>query len=91
MNDFEKRLTRLETIGESLRDGTVSLDQASKLFEEGLKLAQSLDTELQKIEKRVEILVNEPNDDDDETPPTLELFPELNTALSGSSPENEEN
>lgn len=78
MKDFEARLERLEAIGESLRDGSVHLDKASALFEEGLKLARELESELQKVEKRVEILVNDPGDES--LPPTLELFPELHEA-----------
>jgi len=89
MSDFESRLTRLESIGETLRDGTVPLDEASKLFEEGITLARSLDAELQKIEKRVEILANA-GDDDSDTPPSLELFPELDDAIN-SAGEQEEN
>ena len=72
MKNFEQRLERLETIAEKLRDGTVPIDEASSLFEEGVKLARDLETELRRLERRIEILVN-----DTEEPPVLELFPEL--------------
>ena len=75
MDDFETRLRRLESIGESIRDAKVPLDRAAALFEEGLKLAKSLDGELRRFEQRIEILVNKP-DAPGETP-VLELFPEL--------------
>lgn len=88
MSDFESRLSRLESIGESLRDGSVPLNEASRLFEEGIGLARDLDKELQKIEKRVEILANVPDDESDE-PPSLELFPELHDALNNEDSERE--
>lgn len=87
MNDFEARLTRLEAIGESLRDGSVPLEEASKLFEEGIGLARALDAELRKIEKRVEILANSV-DDESGDPPSLELFPELQNALNDGERDN---
>ncbi len=77
MKDFETRLKRLEEIGETLRDGTVPLDKASKLFEEGLTLSKTLSAELQKIEKRVEILAGEISDET--TTVEFDLFPDLTT------------
>lgn len=75
MADFEKRLARLEEIGTTLRDGSVPIDRAASLFEEGVKLAKQLDTELRAIERRIEILVSDSGDP--EATPTLELFPDL--------------
>ncbi len=75
MSDFETRLERLEEIAERLRDGTVKIDEASTLFEEGVRLAKRLDGELRKLERRVEILANEPTEENET--PVLELFPEL--------------
>ncbi len=78
MKDFEKRLERLESLAEKLRDGTVPIDEAAGLFEEGVKLSQSLEGELRRLERRIEILVNDPESSGGEEPPVLELFPELN-------------
>lgn len=75
MSDFEQRLARLEEIAEKLRDGSIKVDAAAELFEQGVKLARTLDRELQRIERRVEILANQPVDE--EHPPSFELFPEL--------------
>lgn len=72
MNDFEARLTRLETIADQLRDGTVPLNDATELYEEGIKLARTLDRELRSIEQRVEVLSREPVTEDE--PPELTLF-----------------
>jgi exodeoxyribonuclease VII small subunit len=60
MKNFEERLERLEELGNTIRQSDVSLDEALKAFEEGIKLARSLEKELEKTESRVEILMNEP-------------------------------
>jgi exodeoxyribonuclease VII small subunit len=72
MNDFETRLERLEEIATKLRDGTVRIDAAAALFEEGMNLSRGLEKELRGMERRVEVLVNESMDE--EEPPALELF-----------------
>jgi exodeoxyribonuclease VII small subunit len=60
MKNFEERLKRLETLGEKIRKPELSLDEALKAFEEGIKLARTLEKDLEKIESRVEILMNGP-------------------------------
>ena len=75
MKSFEERLTRLEEINDKIRQGDVPLEEAAELFEEGIKLAQGLDKDLAKIERRVEQLMNEPTEPGEK--PVLELFPEL--------------
>jgi exodeoxyribonuclease VII small subunit len=72
MSDFETRLERLEEIATKLRDGTVRIDSAAALFEEGMTISRGLEKELRSMERRVEILVNESMKED--TPPVLELF-----------------
>lgn len=72
---FEERLARLEEISETLREGQLGLEAATSLFEEGIRLARGLETELSRVERRVEILVNEPSGEGET--PILELFPEL--------------
>ena len=76
--NFEERLLRLEEISLSLKDGDLALEEALKKFEEGVRLARTLEKELSRIERRIEILVNDPETDDEK--PILELFPELNNA-----------
>jgi exodeoxyribonuclease VII small subunit len=73
---FEERLGRLEEISLEIQGGAVTLEQAVALFEEGVTLSRGLEKELSKIERKIEILINKP--DKKETPPELELFPELN-------------
>ena len=77
MKNFEERLARLEEINSTIKSSG-DLDQSLKLFEEGVRLAKGLEKDLMKVERKIEILVNEPvKEDGDE--PNLELFPELNT------------
>jgi exodeoxyribonuclease VII small subunit len=78
MKSFEDRLNRLESLSEKLREGKIPLEEAVSLFEEGMKLAKDLEKELAKIERKVEILVNEPEKKGaGPQEPALELFPEL--------------
>jgi len=79
MKSFEERLNRLESLSERLREGKIPLEEAVTIFEEGMKLAKDLEKELAKIERKVEILVNEPEKKGGgaaDTEPILELFPE---------------
>ena len=79
MKSFEERLNRLESLSEKLREGKIPLEEAVSIFEEGMKLAKDLEKELAKIERKVEILVNEPEKKGEGgtgSEPVLELFPE---------------
>jgi exodeoxyribonuclease VII small subunit len=73
MNKFEERLGRLEELGEQIRRADIPLDDALKAFEEGVRLARSLEKDLEKIESRVEILMNS-SEAPAEDSPELELF-----------------
>jgi len=55
---FEERLERLEELGDEIRKTDIPLDDAIKAFEEGIKLARALEKDLEKIESRIEILMN---------------------------------
>lgn len=82
MNSFEERLDRLETIAEKLRDGSVPIDTAASLFEEGITLAKELEKELSRLERRIEVLVNQPQNESETESPELELFDEGRTSPS---------
>jgi len=73
MKNFEERLERLEVLGEKIRKADIPLDEAIKAFEEGIKLARNLELDLEKIESRIEILMNSADALADESP-ELELF-----------------
>lgn len=74
--NLEERLGRLEALGEEIRQPDIPLDQALKSFEEGIKLARSLEKELEKIQNRIEVLMNEPEAGPRESP-ELGLFEDL--------------
>jgi exodeoxyribonuclease VII small subunit len=73
MKNFEERLERLEDLGEKIRRPDIPLDEALKAFEEGIKLARTLEKDLEKVESRVEILMNNSEAPAEESP-ELELF-----------------
>ena len=56
---FEKALEDLEKIVEKLEKGGFSLSESLVLFEKGVKLARFLREELEKAEKKVEILLKD--------------------------------
>lgn len=75
MKSFEERLARLEELNAKITEGNIPLEEAVTLFEEGIKLAKGLEKDLAKVERKIEILVNQPESPHEE--PALELFPEL--------------
>ncbi len=54
---FEKALSELEGIVEKLEKGGLALNESLALFEKGIKLARFLREELEKAEKKIEILL----------------------------------
>ncbi|MCP5514809.1 MAG: exodeoxyribonuclease VII small subunit [Spirochaetales bacterium] len=77
MKGFEEKLARLEEINEKMKEDDVTIDKSMLLFEEGIKIARVLQKELDKMERKVEILINQPETPDEK--PVLELFPELDS------------
>lgn len=59
MPKFEECLHRLEKIVDELEKGSVPLEQALKLFEEGMQLSSSCRKELEEAEGKVEILLKQ--------------------------------
>ena len=55
--DFEKSLARLEEVVKRLECTELSLDEAMKLFEEGVKLSRECQKQLEEAEGRVEVLL----------------------------------
>lgn len=55
--DFEKSLARLEEVVRRLESPQLSLDEAMKLFEEGVELSHECQKQLEEAEGRVEILL----------------------------------
>jgi len=55
--DFEKSLGRLEEVVKRLESTNLPLDDAMKLFEEGVELTRECQKQLEQAEGRVEILL----------------------------------
>jgi exodeoxyribonuclease VII small subunit len=56
--DFERSLARLEEVVRKLESPQLSLDEAMKLFEEGVALSRECQKQLEEAEGKVEILLN---------------------------------
>ena len=55
--DFERSLARLEEVVRKLESPQLSLDEAMKLFEEGVALSRECQKQLEEAEGKVEILL----------------------------------
>lgn len=58
---FEESLIELEKITTELEKGDLSLDEAIKKFESGIKLSKECTEKLENAEKRINILVQSEN------------------------------
>ena len=58
---FEDALARLETIVTELEKGDLPLEEALKIFEEGVRLSKSCMKMLEEAERKVEILLKDKN------------------------------
>jgi exodeoxyribonuclease VII small subunit len=76
MKKFEERLDRLETLAERMKDSDLPLEEAVAVFEEGIKLAKGLERDLDRIQGRVELLLNpeEAASENEPEKPELGLF-----------------
>ncbi len=87
---FEKALEELEQIVEKLEKGGLSLNESLSLFEKGVKLARFLRKELEKAEKRVEILLKDEKGELKKEPFRLEGEEEVVPKEDGETPESGE-
>lgn len=72
MKKFEERLSRLEEISGRIRESGVPVEQAMEMFEEGIKLAKGLEKDIDKMEGKISILLNQPLTENEK--PELDLF-----------------
>ena len=73
-NTFEENLKKLEQLTSDIKRSDISLEDALKDFEEGIKLASGMEKQLDEIEGKIQILMNEPEPMTKENPPQLDLF-----------------
>ena len=71
---FEEKLNRLEQLSRDIKRSDLSLEDALKAFEEGMNLAQGMEKQLDEIEGKIQILMNEPNPMTAENQPEMEDF-----------------
>lgn len=88
---FEKALQDLERIVEKLEKGGLSLNESLSFFEKGVKLAKFLREELEKAEKKIEILLKNEKGRIREEPFQLEGEEEPGTEKQDETPEEGEN
>lgn len=74
MNTFEDNLNKLEKLTQDIKRADISLEDALKDFEEGMKLAAGMEDQLNKIEAKIQILMNEPSPKAENNPPQFDLF-----------------
>ncbi len=54
---FEEALAKLEQITKELEDGDLTLEESLKYFDEGVKLAEQCNSQLNEAQKKIEILL----------------------------------
>jgi exodeoxyribonuclease VII small subunit len=57
--DFEQRLAQLETLVEQMEQGSLSLEESLKAFEEGIAITRECQQALKNAEQKVEILTKQ--------------------------------
>ena len=72
---FEEKLERLQSLSDEIKNPGTGLEDALSIFEEGISLAKSLEDELNRIESKIQILINSPQKPDEK--PELDLFSSL--------------
>ena len=83
MKNFEENLDRLEEISRKIKDPDVTLEEALKSFEEGITLAKGMEKEIDRIEGKIQVLMNQPVASANDKP-ELDLFSQADEA-SGSA------
>ncbi|MBP3710751.1 MAG: exodeoxyribonuclease VII small subunit [Treponema sp.] len=73
MKNFAQNLETLEKLTADIKRDDISLEDALKDFEQGIKLARGMEAEIDRIEGKIQILMNEPAPETDTTP-ELDLF-----------------
>ena len=69
-----ENLKKLEKITNDIKRSDISLEDALKNFEEGIKLASGMEKQLDEIEGRIQILMNEPVPMSEENKPQFDDF-----------------
>ncbi|MGD8763780.1 MAG: exodeoxyribonuclease VII small subunit [Desulfobacteraceae bacterium] len=73
---FEQSMKQLEQIVQDLESGDLSLENAIKKFEEGIRLSKYCSKKLEETEKKISILLKDNNGEITEAPFKAEDEPE---------------
>lgn len=57
--DFETALASLEALVEAMEEGNLSLEEALKAFEQGIKLTRECQVALEQAEQKVQVLIKQ--------------------------------
>ncbi len=70
--NFEELMQKLEDITNKLEKESLSLDESVKLFEEGMKISKECNSKLENAEKRITILLDTDNLEEEDFVPDSE-------------------
>lgn len=82
MENFEEKLAQLEKLTADIKRTDISLEDALKDFEEGIQLARGMEKEIDRIEGKIQQLMNQP-DPSNGIDAELEQFSGLKDGTSG--------
>ncbi len=83
MTNFEGNLEKLEKLTADIKRSDISLEEALKDFEEGIKLARGMEKEIDAIEGKIQQLMNQP-DPENNIEPQMDLFSGLTDGSAGA-------
>ena len=66
MNTIEERLENLEKLSDSIKDSDLGIEEAMALFDEGIKLVRGIEKDLDAMEGKIQMLMNQPDDTETE-------------------------
>ena len=66
MNTIEERLEKLEKLSDSIKDSDLGIEEAMTLFDEGIKLVRGIEKDLDAMESKIQMLMNQPDNAEDE-------------------------
>lgn len=67
MNTIEERLEKLESLSDAIKDNDLGIEEAMAIFDEGIKLVKGIEKDLDAMEGKIQILMNQPLEDSEET------------------------
>ena len=66
MNTIEERLEKLEKLSDSIKDSDLGIEEAMALFDEGIKLVRGIEKDLDAMEGKIQMLMNQPDEEETE-------------------------